>query len=902
MIKRWLCSILSVVLLLGMFALPTRAEATSAMTSSEALVTFVKTMEGFSAYPYSDYGQYSIGYGTRCPSDKLEYYRANGITEEEAIALLKSEMAAVESALNKFKDKHGLTWEQHQFDALVSFSYNCGTGWLSETSGNMYNAVLSGDTGNRLIYSMGLWSTAGGQFILLERRMSEASLYINGTYEPYTTSQTPYPDSYRWVFLNGGEGTVRYRVYCYDANLDADLSNILFTETPSGKTLAGWYTSSGIKVTKLDSTLQTGETLHARWTDGTSNDTEEDSPIAPLGITVTVTGTDVRIRTGPGMSYSHAGWNKKGDQLLITQIQQADGYTWGKFSKGWSAVDFTTFPSASGWLQEGTHRVYYQNGVKLTNQWINDGYGLSWVDENGYLVTDHWVTAGENTYYCNSSGHRVTNRWIDDGVGMAWVDDNGCRVYSQWMDCDDGMRYVDANGYRVTGTINIDGHAYRFDANGILLDWYTIKFQDWDGTVLCTGIYKCGDPVIAPADPSRPDDLWCSYSFAGWSPEVTTCCGAATYTATYSENRHYFPVITQQPCSVTVDAGETATFGVVTESEPISYCWEYLAGDAWESIGADTDTLSFPATDDLNGTRYRCSITFQDGTVLITEEVTLTVNSRIEPQILQQPQAVTLPSGETAQFSVAVQGDVVSYHWQYRKIWKWFDTAMEGFDSDTLTVPAVGNRNGYDYRCTITFADGTVLVSDMAKLTVLTEITDVVGPRDQIVTLGYKGQFTASAIGEGLSYQWQYKRPDVSRWFDTAMEGATKPTVLIETTTARNGYQYRCKITDVTGNVVYTEAATMWVLSFTLQPKSATAKVGSTATFTVTASVSEGFTYQWQYSRDGISWSNTTMEGCRSNTLKVSVTAARNGYQYRCVLTGSKNSKLESKVATLTVR
>jgi hypothetical protein len=43
------------------------------------------------------------------------------------------------------------------------------------------------------------------------------------------------------------------------------------------------------------------------------------------------------------------------------------------------------------------------------------------------------------------------------------------------------------------------------------------------------------------------------------------------------------------------------------------------------------------------------------------------------------------------------------------------------------------------------------------------------------------------------------------------------------------------------------------------------------------------------------------MTGYNTDTLTVSVTAARDGYEYRCVLTGSKNSKIESKAATLHV-
>ena len=270
-------------------------------------------------------------------------------------------------------------------------------------------------------------------------------------------------------------------------------------------------------------------------------------------------------------------------------------------------------------------------------------------------------------------------------------------------------------------------------------------------------------------------------------------------------------------------------------------------------------------------------------------------------EIIAHPVSVAVDSGETVQFTVQTSGVVVSYKWEYRKIWKWFDTTMEGSNTDTLTVPATGARNGYDYRCVITFADGTVLISDAAELTVRTYLTITSNPNDQTVVLGYKGQFTVAATGEGLKYQWQYCRPGSDKWIDTAMEGATKPTVMIETTTARDGYAYRCKVTDVTGNVAYSDTATMRVLGFTSHPVEVFTRPDKTVTFTVTTTVTEGTTYQWQYRRSATAkWSDTTMAGYDTACLTVDP-AGKNGYEYRCVIIGDKNSKLESKSAVLHV-
>jgi len=309
-------------------------------------------------------------------------------------------------------------------------------------------------------------------------------------------------------------------------------------------------------------------------------------------------------------------------------------------------------------------------------------------------------------------------------------------------------------------------------------------------------------------------------------------------------------------------------------------------------------TEGFTASCDMTtaGTKT-VTVTFKG--ISTSYEITV-VDANEKQAIVSHPQSVTVDSGETVQFTVVTSGMVASYQWQYRKLYSWINTSLSGCNTNTLTVSATGARNGYDYRCVVTYEDGTVLYSEPAELTARTYLVVVSSPNDQTVVLGYKGQFTAEASGEGVKYQWQYKRTGSEKWIDTAMEGATKATVLIETTTARNGYQYRCRITDVTGNEAYTEAATLRVLSFTAHPETVMTSTGTTVQFTVGTSVTDGFTYQWQYRRSATgAWSNTSLTGYNTATLTVEATKAKNGYQYRCVLRGSKNSTIQSNAATL---
>ena len=71
--KRIISLILSAVLLVGccsMFSISVFAEVPT-FTTSDACMALLKEYEGFCKYPIWDYGQWTVGYGTRCPGAKV---------------------------------------------------------------------------------------------------------------------------------------------------------------------------------------------------------------------------------------------------------------------------------------------------------------------------------------------------------------------------------------------------------------------------------------------------------------------------------------------------------------------------------------------------------------------------------------------------------------------------------------------------------------------------------------------------------------------------------------------------------------------------------------------------------------------------------------------------------------
>ena len=366
--------------------------------------------------------------------------------------------------------------------------------------------------------------------------------------------------------------------------------------------------------------------------------------------------------------------------------------------------------------------------------------------------------------------------------------------------------------------------------------------------------------------------------------------------------------ITGQPEDYTGAVGETATFTVEAVGDGLAYQWQYTTdGATWKMstlTGNKTATLSVPVTAARNGYQYRCVVTDASGNTETSAAATLHVKTPLA--ITSQPEDYTGAVGETARFTVKATGDDLTYQWQYKSATgtTWSNSGQTGSKTATLSVPVTAARNGQQYRCVVTDRNGDKVISAAATLRVQASAAPVITgqPEDYTGAVGETARFTVKATGDGLTYQWQFSADGVT-WKKSTLSGYNTATMSVPVTKARNGYQYRCVITNASGTAVTSEAATLHVktpLAITGQPADCTAAVGETVKFTVKAT-GDGLTYQWQFSADGTTWKNSTMTGYKTATMSVPVTKARNGYQYRCVITDASGATVTSDAATLTV-
>lgn len=138
-----------------------------ALTISNNGINLIKTFEGCRLTAYQDSaGVWTVGYG-----HTLGVTNGQTITQALAEAYLKADCAAAEQAVNSYNAKYN--WNQNQFDALVSFTFNCGTGNLKTLTANGTRTIAE------ISAKITAYNKAGGKVLqgLVKRRAAEKELF-----------------------------------------------------------------------------------------------------------------------------------------------------------------------------------------------------------------------------------------------------------------------------------------------------------------------------------------------------------------------------------------------------------------------------------------------------------------------------------------------------------------------------------------------------------------------------------------------------------------------------------------------------------------------------------------------------------------------------------------------------
>jgi GH24 family phage-related lysozyme (muramidase) len=174
-------------------SLQTPPSATPQSVSPQAFY-FIKSFEAFRSELYNDpAGHCSIGYGHLvhrgpCDGRAVETEFSSGITEARATDMLRAHLSTVEDVVNEAVT---VNLTQNQFDALVSFAYNVGSGRRGTASqpgtgflGSTLLSRLNAGDYSAVPTEMARWNRAGGRVLpgLTRRRVAEGRMFSSGEY------------------------------------------------------------------------------------------------------------------------------------------------------------------------------------------------------------------------------------------------------------------------------------------------------------------------------------------------------------------------------------------------------------------------------------------------------------------------------------------------------------------------------------------------------------------------------------------------------------------------------------------------------------------------------------------------------------------------------------------------
>jgi hypothetical protein len=253
------------------------------------------------------------------------------------------------------------------------------------------------------------------------------------------------------------------------------------------------------------------------------------------------------------------------------------------------------------------------------------------------------------------------------------------------------------------------------------------------------------------------------------------------------------PVITSQPASRTVTAGQSTSFSVsVSSSLAVTYQWRNN-GTAISGATAATLTFSSVTTADAGGyavvvANSAGSVTSDTATLAITSSpATPTTPTIAAPLITSQPADLTVVVGASATLVVAASGTAPTYQW------KKDGANLAGATSARFTIAPARVFDAGSYVVLVANSAGAVS-STPARLTVIDVPVITSPPTAQAVAAGERASFSVVAISSTpMTYQWLKD--------DVEIENATAATLVLYAAGPTDAGNYTVRVSNADGSV-----------------------------------------------------------------------------------------------------
>lgn len=192
---------------------------------------------------------------------------------------------------------------------------------------------------------------------------------------------------------------------------------------------------------------------------------------------------------------------------------------------------------------------------------------------------------------------------------------------------------------------------YTATYNSSFID-YTVTFENYDGTVISQNTYHYGDTVTLPADPTRPSDSTYSYTFSGWSPDVSPVNGNVTYTAQFSRSKVKYTVEFVNYDGSVISSGEYEYGAVVSvpanPSRPADKTYTYTFKGWDKAVVSVTSDAKYTAQYNAEFVNYTVTFYDEDGKTVLSQKTDYHYGDTVN-----EPKTPTKPADESHTYTFA---------------------------------------------------------------------------------------------------------------------------------------------------------------------------------------------------------------------------------------------------------
>ncbi|NPV63084.1 MAG: hypothetical protein HPY61_10750 [Methanotrichaceae archaeon] len=387
---------------------------------------------------------------------------------------------------------------------------------------------------------------------------------------------------------------------------------------------------------------------------------------------------------------------------------------------------------------------------------------------------------------------------------------------------------------------------------------------------------KNGAEIPGEVSPSLQIKEVMANDAGGYSVTISNCCGLVV-SGVASLNVDSRPSIIVQPQSQVVCQDSEVSFCVQAGgTEPLEYQW---ARDGADIPGANQSCFAIPGASLDSAGSYSVRVSNRCGQT-VSEAAALQIN--VKPSILVQPMSQMACEGSPVTFSVQARGSMpLEYQWLKD------GTEIPGANLSLYAIPVASADSAGNYSVLIGNGCGQA-TSVEAALEISMKPSILVGPRSRSACEGSEVIFEVQAAGtEPLGYQWMKDGIEIL--------GANLSTYVIPVVSTDSAGSYSAVVSNVCGQARSNEGILEinQTPSILIQPQSQAVCEGSQVTFSVLASGTEPFSYQWM--KDGIE-----IPGASSSNYTIASASTYDAGGYS-VIVGNSCARAESEIAALEI-